>query len=134
MYDDPTAVRAGATQCFSKVAGCLYHRSEAVRNHDQLMGTPFAGNFRETFVISQLVPLIRQKWNFCYYRTHTGIEADLVLGSGINPEICIEIKLSSSPTVTRSFVIAIDNLKTRSNRSREGLMNSPVVVALRMIN
>lgn len=93
----------------------ILHRLLGLRNRDQLMGTPFAGNSWETFVISQLIPLIRRKWNFWYYRTHTGIEADLVLGSGINPEICIEIKLSSSPTLTRSFVTAIDDLKTWSN-------------------
>jgi len=93
----------------------ILHRLLGLKNRDQLMGTPFAGNSWETFVITQLIPIIRRKWNYWYYRTHTGIEADLVLGSGIIPEICIEIKLSSSPTLTKSFLTAIDDLKTRSN-------------------
>jgi len=93
----------------------VLHRLLGLRTYDQLMGTPFAGNSWETFVVSQLIPLIRKKWNYWYYRTHTGIESDLVLGSGIIPGICIEIKLSSAPTMTRSFATAINDLKTKEN-------------------
>lgn len=93
----------------------ILHRLLGLRNRDQLMSTPFAGSSWETFVLSQLIPLIRRKWNYWYYRTHTGIEADLVLGTGINPEMCIEIKLSSAPSLTKSFVTAIDDLKTKTN-------------------
>jgi hypothetical protein len=93
----------------------ILHRLLGLRNRDQLMGTPLAGNSWETFVVSQLVPLLRRKWNYWYYRTQTGVEVDLVLGTGIIPEICIEIKLSSAPAMTRSFTTAINDLKTREN-------------------
>jgi predicted AAA+ superfamily ATPase len=79
------------------------------------MGTPMAGHSWENFVVTQLLPLIRKNWNIWFYRTHTGVEADLVLGKGLNPEICIEIKLSSAPSLSSGFVTAIKDLGTARN-------------------
>jgi predicted AAA+ superfamily ATPase len=74
-----------------------------------------AGHSWENFVLIQILPLIRKEWNIWFYRTHTGIEAGLVLGKGLKPETCIEIKLSSAPTLTRGFLTAINDLQTKSN-------------------
>jgi predicted AAA+ superfamily ATPase len=93
----------------------LLHRLLRIDNYDQLMSTPLAGHSWENFVLTQILPVIRKNWNIWFYRTHTGIEADLVLGKGLKPEICIEIKLSSAPTITHSFATAINDLKTTKN-------------------
>ncbi len=93
----------------------LLHRLLRIDNYDQLMSTQMAGHSWENFVLIQILPLIRKNWNIWFYRTHTGFEADLVLGKGLIPEICLEIKLSSAPTLTRSFAIAINDLQTVKN-------------------
>ena len=93
----------------------LLHRLLRIDSYDQLMSTQLAGHSWENFVLIQILPIIRKNWNIWFYRTHTGIEADLVLGKGLKPEICIEIKLSSAPGITRSFATAINDLQTNKN-------------------
>jgi len=93
----------------------LLHRLLRIDSYDQLMSTPLAGHSWENFVLIQMLPLLQNKWNCWFYRTHTGIEADLVIGRGLRPEICIEIKLSSSPHMSHSFITAIRDLQTTRN-------------------
>ncbi len=93
----------------------LLHRLLRIDSYNQLMSTQLAGHSWENFVLIQILPIIRKNWNIWFYRTHTGIEADLVLGKGLKPEICIEIKLSSAPGITRSFATAINDLQTSKN-------------------
>lgn len=93
----------------------ILHRLLNLTSYDQLMSTPYAGHSWETFLFTQLIPLTGRDWNVWFYRTHTGIESDLVLAKGIKPEMCIEIKLTTAPQITRSFSEAIDDLKTQRN-------------------
>lgn len=93
----------------------LLHRLLWLDNYDQLMGSPMSGHSWENFVFLQLNLLVRDCWNVWFYRTHTGIEADLILGRGLKPEICIEVKLSSAPGITASFANAIADLNTTRN-------------------
>jgi len=51
------------------------------------------------------------RWRPCFYRTHDGAEIDLLLERGGQPEIAIEVKKSSAPTLDRGFGIARDDLK-----------------------
>ena len=50
-------------------------------------------------------------WKFYFYRTQKGAEADLVLITPNGKKICIEIKLSSSPIVSRGFYQTIEDVK-----------------------
>jgi predicted AAA+ superfamily ATPase len=93
----------------------LLHRLLWLDSYDQLMGSPMAGHTWENFVFTQILPLLKDRWTCWFYRTHTGIEADLVLGKGLAPEISLEVKLSSAPQITKSFAQAIDDLKTSRN-------------------
>jgi len=93
----------------------LLHRLLRIDSYDQLMSTPRAGHSWENFVLTQIIPLVRKNWNIWFYRTHTGIESDLVLGKGLKPEVCLEIKLSSAPNISRSFATAINDLQTPQN-------------------
>jgi len=93
----------------------LLHRLLRLESYDQLMGTPIAGHSWENFVLTQILPVIQNKWNCWFYRTHGGIEADLVMGRGLAPAMCVEIKLSSAPQLNRSFITAINDLKTSRN-------------------
>jgi predicted AAA+ superfamily ATPase len=93
----------------------VLHRLLRIDSYNQLMSTPMAGHSWENFVLTQILPLIRKNWNIWFYRTHTGVETDLVLGKSLKPQTCIEIKLSSAPTLTRSFATAINDLQTTKN-------------------
>jgi hypothetical protein len=93
----------------------LLHRLLRIENYDRLMSTQFAGHSWENFVLIQILPLVRNNFDIWFYRTHTGIEADLVLGKSLKPEICIEVKLTSAPVLTKSFLTAISDLKTSEN-------------------
>lgn len=93
----------------------VLHRLLRLESYEQLMGTPVAGHSWENFVLTQVLPVIHGNWNCWFYRTHTGMEADLVMGRGLTPEMCVEIKLSSAPHLSRSFVTAINDLKTPRN-------------------
>lgn len=93
----------------------LLHRLLRIENYDRLMSTQFPGHSWENFVLIQILPLVRKNFDIWFYRTHTGIEADLVLGTSLKPEICIEVKLTSSPVLTRSFLTAISDMKTPNN-------------------
>lgn len=93
----------------------LLHRLLRLSSYDQLMGNTMAGHSWENFVFNQLLPLLKNDWNIWFYRTQTGVETDLVLGKGTKPLVSIEIKLSSSPAMTRGFATAIADLGTLKN-------------------
>jgi len=69
----------------------------------------------EGYVVEQVKQLLKKKLNIYYYRTQQGTECDIVLVKGLKPLACIEIKNSSAPKITKSFTLAINDLKTTSN-------------------
>jgi uncharacterized protein len=48
-----------------------------------------------------------------FYRTHDGAEIDLLLERGGHPEIAIEVKRSSAPSVDKGFGLVCEDLKVR---------------------
>jgi predicted AAA+ superfamily ATPase len=73
------------------------------------------GNSWEGYVIEQIIQLLPRTIQAYYYRTHDGSEVDLVLVKGINPIASIEIKYSTSPTVSKGLTESIKDLKTKYN-------------------
>jgi uncharacterized protein len=69
----------------------------------------------EGYVVEQLKQLLGRKLDMYYYRTQQGTECDIILVKGLKPLASIEIKYSSSPGITRSFTLAINDLGTKSN-------------------
>ena len=82
---------------------------------DNLFGHPSVGASWEGFVIEQIRQLKPAHLDMYFYRTHQGTEADLVLVRGLKPVACIEIKLSSSPQISKGFIQSIADLKTGNN-------------------
>ncbi len=82
---------------------------------DDLHGHPNVGGSWEGFVIEQIRQLKPQYLDIYFYRTHQGTEADLILAKGQKPVACIEIKLSTSPQISKGFYQAIADLKTLHN-------------------
>ena len=73
------------------------------------------GSSWEGYVVEQVKQILGRDLEMFYYRTHQGTECDLVLVKGIKPLASIEIKYSSSPDMTKSFTLAINDLGTKVN-------------------
>ena len=69
----------------------------------------------EGYVVEQLKQLVGRKLDMFYYRTQQGTECDIILVKGLKPLASIEIKHSSSPGITKSFTLAINDLDTKAN-------------------
>ena len=100
----------------------VYIRDSGVVNYllnihkmSDLKYNPNIGNLWEGYVIEQILQLLPRTIQAYYYRTHDGSEMDLVLVKGIHPLVSIEIKNSSSPSITRSMTQSIEDLNTKQN-------------------
>lgn len=92
----------------------ILHALNRINTLDDLFGSLYAGASWEGFAVEQ----IRQAKGDCelfFYRTHNGAEADIVLAKGQKPIACIEIKISTSPQISRGFYEVIKDLKTENN-------------------
>lgn len=78
---------------------------------DDVLGHPTAGPSYEGFVIENLLACAASRYKPYFYRTQDGAEIDLLLENGGKPDIAIEIKRSSAPTLDRGFGTACDDLK-----------------------
>ena len=92
----------------------ILHALNGIKSLDDLFGSIHAGVSWEGFVIEQL-RLVRENCDLYFYRTHNGAEADVVLVKGNQPIACIEIKISTSPKVSRGFYEVINDLRTAKN-------------------
>src|SRR5687768_17287175 len=86
----------------------LLHALLDLDTRDQLMGHQKVGASFEGFVIEQILSLLRVREAY-FWGTHQGAELDLfVMYRG--KRFGFEVKLSESPTVTKSMRIAVDDL------------------------
>lgn len=81
----------------------LLHSLLRVESLERLHGTIFLGHSWEGYVIEQVILAAGPAWQYDYYRTHSGAEADLVLSRPGGPKVLIEIKYSVNPTPSRGF-------------------------------
>jgi len=93
----------------------ILHTLIRVSSIDDLFGHPDVGTSWEAFVIEQIRQLKPAHLDMYFYRTHQGTEADLVLVKGVKPIACIEIKLSTSPQISKGFIQSVTDLKTKNN-------------------
>jgi len=107
---------------------------------DTLRGHPSIGASWEGYVIEQIIREAPEFSEFYYYRTHQGAEVDLLMIAPNGKKICIEIKLSNTPTISKGFFQSIADLQPdlryvitpggeRFNRS-DGLCICPLAVFL----
>jgi len=79
----------------------LIHCLLGIESYNDLLGHPVIGSSYESFVIESLLQKF-PRYDPSFYRSSSGAEVDLVLERG-NHKIAIEIKSSSSPTLTQGF-------------------------------
>ncbi len=88
----------------------LLHALLEIETLDQLLGHPAVGASYESFAVEALVNVLPSGLRPYHYRTATGDEVDLVLVRGGRPEVAVEVKLSTAPTVSAGFHRACDDL------------------------
>ncbi len=87
----------------------LLHTLLGIREYEDLLAHPVFGGSWEGFVIENILTCLPD-WNPSFYRTSAGAEIDLVLERGKH-RIAIECKASSSPSVTKGFWYALDDIQ-----------------------
>jgi uncharacterized protein len=92
----------------------LVHALLGLRAWDDIVGHPVAGPSYEGFCLENLITAAAQNTQTprrpYYYRTQRGAEVDLVFERAGQPELAIEIKRASAPSVERGFHVACDDL------------------------
>lgn len=88
----------------------LVHALLGLETLDDVLGHPVAGHSYEGMVIESLIHACAPTYASYFYRTQAGAEIDLVLARGNTPEIAIEIKRSSAPSVPKGFALACEDL------------------------
>lgn len=88
----------------------ILHALFNIENKEDLDGFIGKGNSWESFVIQQIIAILKPGVSPYFYRTQDGTELDLVLIKGIQPALGIEIKLSNAPTITKGTTIASQDL------------------------
>lgn len=94
---------------FIRDTGVL-HTLFNITNKEDLDGFIGKGSSWESFVIQQIIALLKPGVSPWFYRTQDGTELDLVLVKGLQPVIGMEIKLSNSPSLSKGLTIASQDL------------------------
>ncbi len=89
----------------------IAHALLGLRNKDDVLGHPVAGQTWESFVTEALIAMAPEGTEASFYRTSAGAEVDLVLVLPKRKLWAIEIKRSTAPKVERGFHSACDDLK-----------------------
>jgi hypothetical protein len=92
----------------------LVHYLTNIHTSRDMFYNPAIGNAWEGYVLEQIIQLLPPTILPYFYRTHDGSEMDLVLVKGIKPIVCIEIKTSNEPHLTRGFYECLDDLKCKT--------------------
>jgi predicted AAA+ superfamily ATPase len=89
----------------------LVHALLGLRDKEDLLGHPVAGQTWESLVIETLIAVAPDGTEASFYRTSAGAEIDLVLALPRGRLWAIEVKRSSAPKVERGFHSACADLR-----------------------
>ncbi len=93
----------------------LLHTICDIADLNALLGSPLSGGSWEGFVIEQVCAILPDGVDPYFYRTHDGAEADLVLVRNQQPVATLEMKLTTSPNMSKGYGEVIKDLKTERN-------------------
>jgi predicted AAA+ superfamily ATPase len=94
--------------------GILLNLLKLYTMHD-LLGHPQCGAVWEGFVLEQTANQLGKKYDYYFYRTQDGTEADLVLVKAGRPFAVAESKFNNAPSLTSGTYKAIEDLQTKNN-------------------
>ncbi len=89
----------------------FYHAIARLRDREDLFASPAVGASWEGYVIEQVHQIGGKRFEYYFYRTSAGAEVDLLLVTPRNEKICIEIKYSNAPIISRGFHNCIEDLR-----------------------
>ncbi len=78
---------------------------------ENLLGNPAVGASWEGYVIEQIIREAPEFSSFHFYRTQNGAEVDLLLITPSGKKVCIEIKFSVAPSISKGFYQSIADLQ-----------------------
>ncbi|MEY3242004.1 MAG: hypothetical protein RIR11_3443 [Bacteroidota bacterium] len=76
-----------------------------------LLGNPAIGASWEGYVIEQIMREAPEFSDFYYYRTQNGAEVDLLMITPNGKMVCIEIKFSVAPNISKGFYQSVEDLQ-----------------------
>jgi uncharacterized protein len=91
----------------------IFHALSGINSSEQLYGHRHFGASWEGYVIEQIRRAAPERWQFSFYRTHAGAEADLVLESPLGNIYIVEVKVSVSTKVGIGFYNSAADLKVK---------------------
>jgi uncharacterized protein len=89
----------------------LLHNLLNIFDMESLRGNPAVGNSWEGYVIEQVIREAPEFSSFYYYRTQHGAEVDLLMITPSGKKICLEIKFSIAPNISKGFYQSIADLQ-----------------------
>ncbi|WP_147143587.1 ATP-binding protein [Rickettsia asiatica] len=101
-----------APKLYIRDSGIL-HALLNIKYYDELLGHYILGGSFEGFVIENILSIVKNQMNSWFYRTAGGAEVDLILESSINNLTAIEIKRSLTPSISKGFYNALQDLKPK---------------------
>lgn len=93
----------------------LLHALLSLDDPDRLLQSPYAGASWEGYVLMEIIRQLPDGLQAYFFRTADGTECDLVLTRGLDPVVCLEVKLGQVPKATPGFLKTIRFLGTRHN-------------------
>jgi len=102
-----------APKVFVRDSGLLHSLLE-LADLDQVLGHPAAGPSYETFAVENLIAAAGTGFQAHHYRSATGDGVDLVLVRGGRPVVAVEVKRSTSPTLSAGTRRAVGDLGVES--------------------
>lgn len=89
----------------------VLHRLARINDFGTLHSHPLVGASWEGYVVEQVRRTLGNEWEYYFYRTHAGAEADLLLLAPNGKRYCAEIKYSLSPSLSKGFHQAMGDLQ-----------------------
>jgi predicted AAA+ superfamily ATPase len=108
-YVNTTKRLVKAPKIYIRDSGILHHFNQ-ITNLKDLPGHIITGASWEGYVIEEICKKLPNYIRPFFYRTHQGAEIDLILVKGLKAIAAIEIKYSLSPSVSKGFYEALDDL------------------------
>jgi predicted AAA+ superfamily ATPase len=89
----------------------ILHYLAGITSGDALLNHILSGASWEGYVIEQIRRQTFQRWQYFFYRTQKGAEADLLLVAPNGKKALIEIKLSNAPTASKGFFEVVSDIQ-----------------------
>jgi predicted AAA+ superfamily ATPase len=89
------------------------HSLLSIDDLNALLSNPISGFSFEGYCIEQIIGHLGSDYEFYFYRTQDGTEVDLIAVKANAVAYAFEVKLSGTPTISKSMKFALDDLKPK---------------------